>query len=186
MVCLIQPAGATYSSRWPGQALQRSANIFWGRPPNRTVRRRFGRGSGLRVQSPVWLSARGRGISVLLTGIHLLVATGVLGTPEVRPKFARINRNLETRSTTNSIYLLLVREVVPMERISTYRVSHGSTVRPGIVAIFVSQWKWLRTEASVAPTPAYSWSVWTSARNFWDHATGLCRDWLTVVGCVPY
>ena len=81
------------------------------------------------------------------------VATEVSRDPKVRHKFARIlatslvpvegkgnaNGNLETRSTTNSIYLLPVREVVPLERISTSRVSHDSTVRPGIVAIF-----WLR------------------------------------------
>ena len=81
------------------------------------------------------------------------VATEVSRDPKVRHKFGRIlatslvpvegkgnaNGNLETRSTTNGIYLLPVREVVPLERISTSRVSHGSTVRPGIVAIF-----WLR------------------------------------------
>ena len=49
------------------------------------------------------------------------------------------NGNLEARSTSNSICLLPVREAVPMERISTSRVTHGSTARPGIVAIF-----WLR------------------------------------------
>ena len=52
-----------------------------------------------------------------------------------------------------------------MERISTYRVSRGFPVRPVIVAIFVGQWKWLRTEASVAPTPACPRSVWTSTRS---------------------
>ena len=151
-VRLIQHAGATYSSQRPGQALQSSANISWSHPPNLSTApwpREWSAGPKSSLAFSQWQ----RDFSISDRNSPPLSLRKFLGTPKVRHKFARIlatslvplegkgnaNGNLEARSTTNSIYLLPVREVVPIERISTSRVSHGSTVRPGIVAIF-----WLR------------------------------------------
>ena len=151
-VCLIQHTRATYSSQRSGQALQSSANISWSHPPE-PFDGALAAGVVLRskVQSGFQPVAEGFRISDQNSPPPSL--RNFLGTPKVRYKFARIlatslvpledkgnaNGNLEARSTTNSICLLPVREVVPMERISTSRVSHGSTARPGIIAIF-----WLR------------------------------------------
>ena len=151
-VRLIQHAGATYSSQRSGQALQSSANISWSHPPNLSTApwpREWSAGPKSSLAFSQWQ----RDFSISDRNSPPPSLRKVLGTPKVRHKFARIlatslvplegkgnaNGNLEAPSTTNSIYLLPVREVVLMERISTSRVSHGSTVRPGIVAIF-----WLR------------------------------------------
>ena len=46
----------------------------------------------------------------------------------------------------------------------------------------VGQWKWLRTKASVAPTPACLCSVWTSARSSGTMPRGTAKTGLLSLG----
>ena len=152
-VRLIQHAGATYSSQWSGKATKLRKHLL--EPPPEPFVGVLAAGVVCGSKSRLAFSQWQRGFSISDRNSPPPSLRKFLGTPKVRHKFARIlatslelvplegkgiaNGNLEAQSTTNSICLLPVREVVPMERISTSRVSHDSTARPGIVAVF-----WLR------------------------------------------